>query len=83
VAAMTVRIELVFVDFAAKRVSVNAKNLGGTGLVAVGAVQDALDESLFEFADGLIKKNSALHHLIDEPFQLILHDRTLRNELPS
>jgi hypothetical protein len=80
---MAVRIELIFVDFAAQGVPVNAKNLGSAGLVAVGAVQDALDKTLFEFADGLIKKNSAFHHLIDEPFQLIFHDRTLRNELPS
>jgi len=80
---MAVRIKLVLTDFAAQGVAVDAKNFGGAGLVAVGTVQDALDETLFEFADGLIKKNSAFHHLIDEPFQLIFHDRTLRNELPS
>jgi hypothetical protein len=80
---MAVRIEFIFIDFAAQGVAVDAKNLGGAGLVTVGAVQDALDETLFEFADRLIKKNSAFHHLIDEPFQLIFHDRTLRFELPS
>ena len=56
----------------------NAKDFGGARLVAVGAVQNALDETLFEFADGFIKQNPALHHLVDEPFQLILHDDTLR-----
>jgi hypothetical protein len=80
---MAVRIELVFINFAAQRVSVDAENFGGAGLVAVGAIQNALDETLFEFANRLIKKNSAFYHLIDEPFQLIFHDRTLRCELPS
>jgi hypothetical protein len=34
---------------------VNAENLRGAGLIAVGAVQDALYETLFEFADSLIE----------------------------
>src|SRR5260370_8393229 len=77
--AMAVRFELVLIDLAAQRIAVNAKNIGRAGLVAVGAVQDALDETLFKFADGLVKQNPALHHLIDEPFQLIFHDGTLRS----
>jgi len=75
---MTVRIELVLIDLAAQGIAVNAKDSGSTGLVAIGAVQDALDKTLFEFADGFVKQNPALHHLIDEPFQLIFHDATLR-----
>src|SRR6266849_5181303 len=77
--AVAVRFELVLIDLAAQRIAVNSKNLGGTGLVAVGAVQDALDETLFEFAYCLVKQNPALDHLIDEPFQLIFHDGTLRS----
>jgi hypothetical protein len=76
--AMAVGIELVLIDLAAQCIAMNAKNLGSFGLVAVGAVQDTLDETLFKFADGFVKQNPALHHLIDEPFQLIFHDGTLR-----
>jgi len=75
---MTVRIELVFIDLAAQGVTVNAKNFGGAGLVAVRTVQNALDEALFEFTDRFVKENTALHHLVDETFQLIFHDGTLR-----
>ena len=68
---MTVRIELVLIDLAAQSIAVNAKNFGRAGLVAVRAVQNALDEALFEFADRLFKKNSALYHLTDESFQFV------------
>jgi hypothetical protein len=80
---MAVRIELILIDFAAQCVSVDAENFCGAGLVAVGAIQNPLDETLLEFTYRLIKKDPALNHLIDEPFQLIFHDRTLRCELPS
>src|SRR5437016_1970426 len=76
---MTVRIELVLIDLAAQSIAVNAKNFDRAGLVAVRAVQNALDEALFEFADRFIKQYPALHHLIDESFQLIFHDDTLRS----
>ena len=78
VAAVAVRIELIDIDLAAQGVAVNAEELCGAGLVAGGAVQDALDETLFEFADGLVEQNPPLHHLIDEPFQLVFHVGTLR-----
>src|SRR5713101_1258583 len=79
VAAVTVRIELVLVDLTAQRIAVDAENFGGAGLVAVCAVQDVFDKTLFKFADRLVKQNTALYHLIDEPFQLIFHDGTLRS----
>lgn len=78
VAAVAVRIELVDIDLAAQSVAVNAQELSGAGLVAGGTVQDALDEAFFEFADGFVEQNSALHHLIDKPFQLVFHVGTLR-----
>ena len=78
VAAVAVRIEFVYIDLAAQGVAVNAEELGGAGLVTGGAVQDALDEPFFEFADGFVEQNPALHHLIDEPFQLVFHVGTLR-----
>jgi hypothetical protein len=78
--AVAVRIELIFTDLAAQGIAVDAKDFRRARLVAVGAVQDALDKALFEFPDRLVKKNASLHHLIDEPFQLIFHDDTLRSE---
>jgi hypothetical protein len=38
-------------------------------------IQDPFNKAFFEFADRLVEKNAAFHHLIDEPFQLILHVR--------
>jgi len=55
-------VELVFGDFAAESVAMNAENFRGAGLIAVGALEDAFDEALFEFADGLIEEDAALHH---------------------
>ena len=76
---MAVGVELVFVDFAAEGIAVNAQDDGGARLIAVGAFEDALDEFFFELADGFVEQNAALHHLCDKPFQLIFHDDTLRN----
>ena len=78
VPAVAVGIEFVRVDFAAERVPVNTKDFGSARLVAIGAVENTLDEAFFEFADGLIKQDPAFYHLIDEPFQLIFHNGTLR-----
>ena len=47
-------------------------------LIAAGAVQDTLNEFLFEFVDRFIEVNSALDHLPDQGFKLILHRCTLR-----
>jgi len=77
--AGTTVVEFVFRHFAAEGVAMNAEKFGGAALVAVGALQDALDEAFFEFPDRLIKQNSAFHHLPDQAFQLISHVRTLRN----
>jgi site-specific recombinase len=76
---VTVRVEFVLVDLAAQRIAVNAEDLRGARLVAVGTVQHALDETLFKLADSFVKENSPFHHLIDEAFQLIFHDGTLRS----
>jgi hypothetical protein len=81
-AAVTVRIELVLVNLAAQGVAVYSQNFGGAGLVSVRPIQHAFDEALFEFPDGFVEQDSALHHLIDETFQLVFHDGTLRYELP-
>lgn len=70
--------EFVFLDLAAKRVAVNAEKAGSAGLVARRMVHGAFDEAPFEFCKRLTKQNSAIHHLPDERFQLILHDDFLR-----
>ena len=81
-AAVTVRIELVLANLAAQSVAVYSQNFGSAGLVAVRAIEHAFDEAFFEFPDSFVEQNSTLHHLIDEPFQLVFHDGTLRYELP-
>jgi len=75
---MTIRIELIFIDLAAQSIAVNAENFGSPGLVAVRAIQNALNETLFKLTDCFVKQNTALYHLVHEPFQLVFHDGTLR-----
>jgi hypothetical protein len=71
-------VQLVLGHFPAQSVAVNSQNLGGTALIAVGSLQNPLDEAFFEFSHGFIEQNSALHHLSHKAFQLISHVRTLR-----
>ncbi|HET7259445.1 MAG TPA: hypothetical protein VFI75_06975 [Candidatus Acidoferrum sp.] len=70
--------ELVLVDFAAQRITVNAENLGSARLVAVRAVEDTLDEALLEFLHGFIEQDAPVYHLGDKSLELIFHDGTLR-----
>ena len=74
-------VELVEPDLAAERIPVNAEQARGVRLVAVGPVQHAFDELLFEFVDGFVEMNPALHHLPDQGFQLIFHGRTLPTKI--
>jgi hypothetical protein len=76
---VAVGVELVLADLATQSIAMDAENFRGARLVAVSAVQDTLDETLLKFADSFVKENSPLHHLIDEAFQLIFHDGTLRS----
>jgi hypothetical protein len=59
---------------------VNSEQSCGARLVATRPVQDAFDELLFEFVDGLIKLDSTLHHLADKSLQLIFQGCTLRTK---
>ena len=61
-------VELVFGDFAAERIAMNAEDFRGAGLVAIGAVEDALDETLFKFSNGLVEEDAALDHLQYQTF---------------
>jgi hypothetical protein len=71
-------IELVLRHFPAQRVAMNSQKFSGSALIAVGSLQNPLDEAFFKFTDGFIEQNSALHHLSHKAFQLISHVRTLR-----
>ena len=57
--------KLVKVYLTAERVPVDAEQTSGTRLVAAKPVQNAFDEFLFEFVDGLIELDSTFHHLPD------------------
>jgi hypothetical protein len=48
-------IEFVDADLAAQCIAVNAEQAGGAGLIAVRAIQGALDESLLEFIHGFVE----------------------------
>jgi len=76
---MMVGSDFVFVDLPAKRIAVNAENVRGTRLIAVGAIQDTLDEALLKFLDRLLKQNAPVHHLVDKPIQLVFQGCTLRS----
>lgn len=56
----------------------NSQKLSGPALIAVGSLQDPLDESFFELPHGFIEQNATFHHLSHKAFQLISHVRTLR-----
>jgi hypothetical protein len=71
-------VELIFGEFAAERVAVDAEYVRSTRAVAVYAVQNTLDESFLEFSHGLVKEYAVFHHLTHKPFQLILQFGTLQ-----
>jgi hypothetical protein len=71
-------VEFVNLDFASQGVAVDAQNLCGARLISVSALKRSLDELFFEFEDGFFKENAPLHHHGYQGFELIFHDRTLR-----
>jgi hypothetical protein len=71
-------IQLVLRHFPAQGVAVDSQKFRGPALIAVGSLQNPLDEAFLEFAHGFIEQNSAFHHLSHKAFQLISHVRTLR-----
>jgi hypothetical protein len=66
--AGTTVVEFVFRHFAAEGVAMNAEEGSGAGLIAIGAIEDALDKTFFEFADSLVEKDAALDHLQYQTF---------------
>jgi hypothetical protein len=77
---MVAVVELVLDDLTAERVAVYAEDMRGAGLVAVGAIQNTLNEALFEFPHSFVEEDAAFHHLADKSFQLILHVGTLQKK---
>jgi hypothetical protein len=71
-------VQLVEIYLAAECVPVNSEQACGSRLIAARPVQNALDEFLLKFVDGLIKLDSTFHHLPDKSFQLIFQGCTLR-----
>ncbi len=74
-------IELIEIDLAAERIAVNSKQPRGAGLVAVETLQHSFDKFLFKFIDRFFEMDSALHHLDNQRFQLLLHRSTLRTRV--
>ncbi len=72
--------ETVLFDLAAQRVTVNTEKASSAALVAVGVVHGAFNEAPFKFGERFVEQDSAIHHLSDERFQLILHDFILRRQ---
>lgn len=80
---MAVAFELVLFELAAERVAVNSEDVSGARLISLGAVHHALDEFLLKFREGFIKQNATVHHLADQGFELILHEKILRTASPQ
>jgi hypothetical protein len=74
--AAAVAFELMFFQLAAERIAVNAEDLRGAGLIAAGAIHDALDEFLLELGDCFFEQNAPIHHLGNQGFQLIFQNRS-------
>jgi hypothetical protein len=74
-------IELVEIDLAAERVSVNSQQPRGARLVAVESFQHALDKFLFKFVDRFVKMDASIYHQANQRFQLLLHRSTLRTRV--
>ena len=67
-------VQFVLGDFAIKRIAMDAKNLGGLGLISTRFGQRSLDESLFEFIKSFVQINPAVNHLCNKGFQLLFHN---------
>src|SRR5712692_11521692 len=76
-------LQLVDADFAAERVAVDAEHARSARLIAVRAVEHALDELLLKLVDRLIEEDPAFHHLSNKGFELISHGRTLLRNAPA
>jgi hypothetical protein len=76
-------VQMIFRDFAAQRVAVDAQDFGGAALVSSGMLQDTPNEFLLEFREGFFEQNAALDHHSYQRFQLLFHVCMLRSEAPG
>jgi hypothetical protein len=53
--AVPVAVEFVFADLTAEGISVNTEDLRRAGLIAIGAVENALYKTFFELANGFVE----------------------------
>jgi hypothetical protein len=60
---MRAMVQLIEVDLSAEGVAVHSEQARRTRLISLGAIQNALDESLLKFVDCLVKQDPALDHL--------------------
>ena len=58
-------IQFIFRQLPAERIPMNPQQMRCPRLIPVNPLQHALDKPLLEFADSLIEKYPALHHLAD------------------
>jgi hypothetical protein len=65
--------ELIFLDFAAERIAMDAEQASGSRLIALGVIHSAFDKASLEFSERFVKQNAAIDHLANQSFQLILH----------
>src|SRR4029077_11333792 len=62
-AAVVAMIELVDPDLAAQRITMDAQQARGAGLISIRAIQHALDEFFLKFVHCFFKQNASLDHL--------------------
>jgi hypothetical protein len=72
--------DFIFAYFTAQGVAVNSQEFCGAGLIAVGALEGALDEFLLKLNHSFFEQYAALDHLPNKRFQLFLHDVTLHSD---
>ena len=74
-------IQLIKVDLSAECIAVNSQETRGARLVAVETIQHALYKFLFKFVNRFVEMYSAIHHLANQRFELLLHRSTLRTRV--
>lgn len=71
--AQCANVKLEFCNSPAESVAVHAELARGLALIPIILLQDCQDETFLELANGFRIKDTAVVHLQDEGFQLILH----------
>src|SRR5437870_3931680 len=75
-------LDLVFRDFAAQRVAMDAERAGCPREAAVTAAEDTRDEPFFKFAHRIIEVHALVDHVFDEPFEPVANHHLTRARAP-